>query len=256
MSAPPPNSDPGARQSALSGSGASILQIAATELLERIKYFALEPAWVLLLGSASHETAQGLISHVPHADLVTFDGSAAASRRAARGWWPRRQSRHPVSAQVTALPLKAQTADLACINLLLPACPRPDQVLREVARVMRPGALLQLSSLGPRSLPELAAPCDHYPDLPQLGDLLLGSGFTEPVMDIEHHQIRYASGTALAQELRRLSLDHAITDPHAHTLTYELIVATAFAASTGGSRADRTPGEVAISLSSLRRRKS
>lgn len=239
---------------------ASIRQIAAAELLERARYFALKPQRVLLLGNQPDATPDALLQHFPRADLLSLHASASASRSGGSGgWWTKRQPLHGIRANAIALPLKAKTADLTFIGLLLPAFTQPEQVLREVVRVMRPGALLLLSSLGPGSLPELSMPVGGYPDLPQLGDLLLASGFAEPVMDIERHLITYASAAGLCEALRQLSIDPACADVAARTLTFELIVAAAFAPSAPSRPADVTraasAGEIAIPLSSVRPRK-
>jgi malonyl-CoA O-methyltransferase len=244
----------------LPDSGISIRQIAASELLARVPYFKLSPSRALLLGHQLGSSAEALQKQFPRAELLSVAASAESdlTPAARSGWWPRRQSRHGVLAQAAALPFGSGTFDLSYMNLLLPGCPAPDRALREAARVLRPGALLLFASLGPDSLPELAAPAGVYPDLPQLGELLLGCGFAEPVMDVERHEIRYASAELWRDELLQLATPAALTDrSEALTLTFELIVAAAFAvdpAASPAGGASGSSGEVGIPVSSVRRR--
>ena len=103
------------------------------------------------------------------------------------------------------------------------------------------------------------APSGQYPNLPQLAELLLGCGFTEPVMDVDHHQIIYASAEALTTQLRQLAIDTRPPDAGGdHALTFELIVAAAFVAEprTGASESPGGLGarESAVPLSAIRRR--
>ncbi len=254
--------------------GTSIRGIAASELLERTRYFDLDPKRILLLGHQREASAATLHSQYGRADLISIDtgpsagnivGAVTASSTHLRRWWPARRVRHasppPLTARARpfALPLKPQLADLTYINLLLPACAEPELALREVARTMRPGALLLFASLGPESLPELAGsatggpPGGVYPDIAQLGELLLQCGFAEPVIDVERHEIRYESAAAMQGELQHL-LATAVAGSDALTLTFELVVSAAFAAPPGPA-VGHHPGDVAVPLESIRRRK-
>jgi malonyl-CoA O-methyltransferase len=254
--------------------GTSIRGIAASELLERIRYFELDPERILLLGHRREVAAATLRSQFARAELISIDtgpsfgdatGTGTASSTHLRRWWPARRVRQAMPppltmrARSTALPLKHGLADLSYINLLLPACPEPDLALREIARTMRPGALLLFASLGADSLPELSGlsgsppPGGTYPNIAQLGELLLRCGFAEPVIDVERHQIRYESASSLRAELQQLEVGSAAGSGEP-TLTFELIVAAAFAASP-----DRAPGpntgDIAVPVESIRRRK-
>jgi malonyl-CoA O-methyltransferase len=266
-------------------SGTSIRGIAAGELLDRVHYFGLEPERILLLGHQLEAAAVTLHAQFGRAALISVDtapastggiatGASTPSSTHLRRWWPARRLRpavtpsHTVRARPTALPLKQQLADLSYINLLLPACVEPEQALREIGRAMRPGGLLLFASLGPDSLLELtgaAAPPGAYPDIAQLGELLMRSGFAEPVIDVERHEIRYQSAAALQTELDHL-LPAAAALPAAPTgagndsltLTFELIVAAAFAANSDPGSvhgSDPGSGDILVPLESIGRRK-
>lgn len=267
-------------------SGTSIRGIAAGELLDRVHYFGVDPERILLLGHQLEAAAVTLHAQFCRAALISVDTAPVSTGGIATGantppethlrrWWPARRirpappPRYTVRARPTALPLKQQRADLSYINLLLPGCVEPEQALREIGRAMRPGGLLLFASLGPDSLPELTgavAPPGAYPDIAQLGDLLMRSGFAEPVIDVERHEIRYQSAATLQRELDHLLPAPAATVPGAPagagndslTLNFELIVAAAFAANSDpGSVHGSDPGSgaVLVPLESIGRRK-
>jgi malonyl-CoA O-methyltransferase len=224
-------------------------------LRERLQYFALEPQRVLLCGCDLASLISHLMTQLPQADIFAIDRSGTQMPSARSQWWPRRQRLHSLRANALALPLKTHAVDLVFMNLLLPGCRQPDQVLTETARVLRPGGLLLLSSLGPASLPELATIDGQFPDLPQLAGLLQGTGFVEPVIDVEQHGITYASTSVAGEELAQLAL--GTSSPHLvppSALTFELVVAAAFAGPASPARMDIADGEVTIAASTIGRR--
>jgi malonyl-CoA O-methyltransferase len=73
--------------------------------------------------------------------------------------------------------------------------------------VMAVDGLLMFSTLGPDTLAELrraagAARVHDFADMHDLGDMLVASGFAEPVMDMERLTMVYADGAALLADLR------------------------------------------------------
>jgi hypothetical protein len=85
---------------------------------------------------------------------------------------------------------------------------------------------------------------------------LLHCGFAEPVIDVERHQIRYASAAAMQTELEQLLEGSATGAIDSLTLNFELIVAAAFAAEADADPgAGRAADEVAVAVDSIRRRR-
>ena len=254
------------------------------ELLERLQYFALKPAYILDLGAGTGSASLTLRERYRGAQVIALDFARPRLLNIPSPWWPRGRI-HRVAADAFQLPLASQSVDLVYCNLLLPSCDQPDRVLREVARVLKKGGLFVFSTLGPDTLIELrtawaqvdAGPHVHqFLNLPTLGEALMHAGLIEAVMDTERYALHYPDVRSLLRELkasgahnassartraltgrRRLNRMIQSYESRRHSAgipaTFELIFGAAFAA---GSRADppaRSGGAVSIPASSIRR---
>ncbi|WP_227369370.1 methyltransferase domain-containing protein [Halomonas sp. M20] len=108
---------------------------------------------VLDLGCGPGHWSARLAAHYPAARVWGLDlapGMLAEARR--------RHGDHAswLCADATALPLASGSMDLVFSNLALQWCPRPEQALREIRRVLRPGGLALINTLGPGTLAEVA----------------------------------------------------------------------------------------------------
>jgi malonyl-CoA O-methyltransferase len=107
------------------------------------------------------------------------------------------------------LPLKSASTAIVWSNLLLHWLDDPLPALAEAHRVLEVGGLLMFSTLGPDSLKELRsafsdgyAHTQRFIDMHDLGDMLVGCGFADPVMDMEVLTLTYDSFDAMLGELR------------------------------------------------------
>lgn len=192
----------------------------ARRMLERLDYIRVAPGRVLDLGCGTGSDLAPLAARFPDARVIGLDRSATllASARE-EGSWLRRLARlgrprneRPVCvADAAALPLADRSVSLLWSNFLLHWFAEPQAVLAEMHRVLEVGGLLMFACLGPDTLRELrdafarASPGVHvhrFIDMHDLGDMLVGAGFGDPVMDMETITLTYESVRALALDLR------------------------------------------------------
>jgi malonyl-CoA O-methyltransferase len=196
---------------------ALLQQRVRAELLERLQFFALEPHTILDLGAGTCRGALELRRRFARARIIAVDIAPGMLRAAPRVPWLRRRFER-VCADACALPLASRSVDLVFSNLMLQWCDRPGLVFRELARVLKPGAVLVFSSFGPDTLKELrlawesvddAIHVSQFPDMPQLGDALMHAGLAEPVIDAEPQRLLYPDVHALMRELKLIGARNA-----------------------------------------------
>jgi malonyl-CoA O-methyltransferase len=115
-----------------------------------------------------------------------------------------------LAADVQALPLKNAALGLIWSNLMLHWLEDPLPAFREMHRALDVGGLLMFSTFGPDTLKELRS-CftDGYEhthrfiDMHDYGDMLVGCGFADPVMDVEVLTMTYPGVDDLFSDLRR-----------------------------------------------------
>jgi malonyl-CoA O-methyltransferase len=193
---------------------------------ERLDYVKLQPGRIIDLGCSRGGSFAGLGARYPEAELLGLDLAPAMLRtEAARpaGWrrvlgLGRRNGPLRLAADAARLPLAAQAAGLVWSNLLLHWLDDPLPALAEAHRVLETGGLLMFSTLGPDTLRELrAAFADGYAhtqrffDMHDLGDMLVGCGFADPVMDMEVITLTYDDLDGLLADLRAAGSTCAMT---------------------------------------------
>lgn len=193
---------------------------------ERLDYVRLTPKRILDLGASRGGSFPGLQARYPDAGLIGLDLSPAmlgAGRKAQPRWqrWLGLGDDQPLglAADAASLPLRNATISLVWSNLLLHWLDNPIPALAEAYRVLEVGGLLMFSALGPDTLKELrAAFADHdahtqrFADMHDLGDMLVGCGFADPVMDMEVITLTYDDFDAMLSELRAAGSACAMKD--------------------------------------------
>ncbi|MDR3157821.1 MAG: class I SAM-dependent methyltransferase [Zoogloeaceae bacterium] len=156
---------------------------------ENLTYIRIAPQRILALECAADLSAHYPAAHCLH---IGTDAIAAAEN----------------------LPLPANSVDLVWANCF--AFWRHDflRTLEETLRVLRPGGLLMLSTLGADTLKEMRAALETLEmtpppciDLRALGDLLLRAGFADPVTHMESLTFTYTRLGTLFADLRAIAPD-------------------------------------------------
>ena len=188
-------------------------------MLERLDLVRLAPERILDVGSGTGGAARAVARRYPQARICALDFCLAALRMQRRvGFWSKARRvalGQPaigcVCADFERLPVRSGAIDLAVSNLALHWSNAPDAVLTELQRVLRGGGLLMFTTLGPDTLKELAqasadihgcAPVHSFVDMHDLGDMLIRSGFADPVMDMEYLTLTYGRVEDLFRDLR------------------------------------------------------
>ena len=190
----------------------------ASRMLERLDYVKIEPQRVLDVGCGTGGSLVALTERYPKAHVLGADASeamllAGRGQRSRLRWllpFMRGNTASLISADVQALPLKSASLGLIWSNLMLHWLEDPLPAFREMHRTLDVGGLLMFATFGPDTLKELRA-CfsDGYEhthrfiDMHDYGDMLVGCGFADPVMDVEILTMTYASVDDLFSDLRR-----------------------------------------------------
>ena len=191
---------------------ARVMRVARDALLDRLDDVRIAPRRILDLGAGTGATSRGLARRFRGADVVSVDPVASLLHRAGSRA-PRWFSRHRhVAAEAERLPLSSHCMDLVLSSLAMPWFDPVDLTLAECLRILRPGGLLLLSTLGPGTLKELAfawsGGCEPhrmhpFADMHELGDALVHTGFADVVMDVQRVRLQAPDFWRLCRVLSR-----------------------------------------------------
>jgi malonyl-CoA O-methyltransferase len=242
------------------GEGDFLVREIDRRMQERLDYVSLQPRRIVDLGCSRGGSFAGLSARYPEAELIGLDISPAmlAAARQSRPGWQRwlgiGRSGDPVrlAADAAHLPLKSRSAEMVWSNLLLHWLDDPIPALAEAHRVLEVGGLLMFSTLGPDTLRELRsafadgyAHTQRFADMHDLGDMLVGCGFADPVMDMEVVTLTYDDFDAMLAELRAAGSACAMK-ARRHGLTGRQAWATARTAYESMRRDGRLPATFEI----------
>jgi len=183
---------------------------------ERLRWIRLQPRvwadWEPLRGGLKAHAA--VAQSYPGATCWVIEPTAqrqlAALTALRSPWW------HPARWRSRALhigPPPQGIADMVWANMALHMAADPQALLGHWHRMLSPDGFLMFSCLGPDTLRQLRAlyqargwpePAHAFTDMHDWGDMLVGAGYAEPVMDMERLTLTYASPQRLLAELREL----------------------------------------------------
>ena len=188
----------------------------ASRMLDRLQWIKLQPqAWAhwgaLRGGLAAH--AQ-LVERYPAARCHVIEGEAQRQElaRAAlrRPWWKQLPWSNGKPLHESPAP---GSLNMLWANMALHESEDPQALLSQWQRLMAVDGFMMFSCLGPDSARELRGlyaelgwpPSSHeLTDMHDWGDMLVATGFAEPVMDMERITLTYETPARLLQELTEL----------------------------------------------------
>lgn len=188
----------------------------ATRMQERLQWIKLQPQawahWGALRG--------GLQAHAKLAVLypaaacfvaeATPERAQAAAKALAKPWWNPSQWRAAPTRFETPAPA---SVEMLWANMALHEAADPQALLADWHRALKVDGFVMFSCLGPDTARELRAiyaelgwpPAGHeLTDMHDWGDMLVQTGFAEPVMDMERITLTYETPERLLQELAEL----------------------------------------------------
>jgi malonyl-CoA O-methyltransferase len=192
-------------------------------MLERLDLVKLQPARVLDAGCGTGWGTRQLSLRYPAAQVVALD-IAYGMLQAARGdtgWWKKLfggAKQNHLCADIEAMPLAANSVELVWSNLAVQWVNDLPSALAELHRTLKVDGLLMFSTFGPDTLKELRAAFAHvdghnhvsrFIDMHDIGDMLVGAGFAEPVMDMEMLTLTYEDMRAVMQDLKSIGAHNA-----------------------------------------------
>ncbi len=204
--------------------GAAVLQReVCTRMLERLEYIRLQPARILDAGSGTGWGTRRLAQHYPGAQMIALDIASGMlmAARGSSGWWQKlfggtRQMQ--VCGDMETLPLAANSIGMVWSNLAMQWCNDLPATFAELNRVLEVEGLLMFSTFGPDTLKELRQAfsgvdrnnhLSRFTDMHDIGDMLVHSGFAEPVMDMEYITLTYDDVRGVLQDLKAIGAHNA-----------------------------------------------
>lgn len=199
-------------------------------LLDRLDYIRYQPSNILDVGAGTGTCSYQLAQRYNKSDIYLLDFAAAMlqqarKKRSLRQRWSSRYQY--LSGDAASLPLTDNSMDMIFSNLALQWCEDLQQVFSEFRRVLKPGGMLLFSTFGPDTLKELSS-CwnqlddyqhvNHFTDLHVIGDALVNSGFTDPVMDMEMITVTYPDVITIMKDLKQIGA-HNVNQQRAKGLT-------------------------------------
>lgn len=188
----------------------------ARRLAERLVPIRARPERVLDWWAGPGGGASALRNRYPTAEIVAVEPDLAwlarRDRTAHRPWWALGKATARAARQVGDSDATLGRAQLVWANMVLHGVVDPPTLFARWHGLLGVDGFVAFSCLGPGTLRELRelygslgwpSPTPGFVDMHDLGDMLVGAGFADPVLDQETLAISWSSGDALLAELRQ-----------------------------------------------------
>lgn len=217
-----------------------LLDEVATRMLDRLQYIKQSPTAVLDAGCGLGHGIEALQKRYPQAEFTGLDNQALFLAVAEARFKPKAQTfkgfkkllskvgvlgadvpmslespkmPHFVEADLAASGLEPNCFDFIWSNMALHWHSNPPAVFKEWFRLLEVNGLLMFSCFGPDTLVELRQALEvagwktrtmAFVDMHDFGDMLMESGFTDPVMDQQMLTLTYKTPQKLLADVRAL----------------------------------------------------
>ena len=217
-----------------------MLDEVAARMIDRLKYIKQQPSAILDAGCGLGDGIADLHELYPEADFTGLDNQAAFLDYAIRRFTPKTKSfqglkslfsrfgaiagrasatleppkmPHFVEEDLADSKLEPNSFDFIWSNMALHWHRNPPAVFQEWYRLLEVDGLLMFSCFGPSTLIELRAALERadwktqtmaFVDMHDYGDMLMESGFKDPVMDQQIITLTYKTPQKLLADVRAL----------------------------------------------------
>lgn len=188
----------------------------ASRMQDRLQWIKLKPRvwanWGALRGGlqAHYQLAKTYVGSMCFVAEPQAVRAQAAFKNIAKPWWNPSQWR---AASVRLEMPPPDSVDMLWANMALHESADPQALLAQWHQALKVDGFLMFSCLGPDTVTELRGlytrlgwpPAGHQlTDMHDWGDMLVQTGFAEPVMDMERITLTYETPQRLLQELAEL----------------------------------------------------
>jgi malonyl-CoA O-methyltransferase len=152
-------------------------------------------------------------AHYPKATCFEVVARPDARTPVQRSLWQRLHLAHAARRPEVGPTPPEGGAQLVWANMLLHQTPDPVALIAAWQRALSVNGFLMFSCLGPDTLKELRtlyathhwpSPVQDFTDMHDWGDLVITTGFADPVVSMEHIRLTFDSAPRLLEELRGL----------------------------------------------------
>lgn len=182
----------------------------AFRLIERLDLFKIKPKTILNIGARTGDESHQLAKYYPRARIIGIDIADKMLKTAAsqKKWLSKEAF---ICADTDYLPLKDESVDFIFSNLALHWHDSLALTFKEWFRVLKKDGVILFSTFGPDTLKELKHSWESidtfnhvnsFLDMHDIGDLLLHTNFTDPVMDMDYLTLTYPTLDKLLSELK------------------------------------------------------
>lgn len=188
-----------------------------SRLLERLDYIKLKPGLVVDVGCGTGQGIRPLLTKYQKATVIGLDMAHSMLTHARKKYrW--RDRKWLLNADMELLPLADNSVDLLFSSLAMQWSNDLVGTFSEFSRVGRTGGVLMFATFGVNTLKELreswslvdGSPRVHqFLDMHDIGDMMLSSGLSQPVMDMETITLEYGHFDGLLKDLKAIGATNA-----------------------------------------------
>ena len=190
------------------------------DLIEKMKPMNLSPKIGLDLGSALGSSSRYLSKRFKKCEIMSVDLSQSRliESRKKRSIMSRIRE---VQASANALPFVNNSMDLIFANLLMPWIDNTNHFFSEVSRILKKDGLFIFSTLGPDSFQIFNSiwskidnfnHVNHFIDMHIIGDNMLQSGLSDPVLDTEKLTLNYSTLESMMQDISSIGARNCLAE--------------------------------------------